>query len=217
VFFSAIATSGCGSAPSSPPRPAAAPSRFGITTVTNVATDGCGHSTNTTFTVTVNLLTPPLALTCPANITVTAPDANGAVVSFDVTASGGCSTPTIDSSMPSGSLFPVGTTIVTNTAATPAVTPPMPLQRHSEFGHPSARAHQSGGYHRDRTGCEWRGVSFDVTASGGCTSPTVQSTPPSGSLFPVGTTIVTNTASDTCGNTTNATFKRHGEIRHCRR
>jgi len=207
VNFTATASSGCGSANvvSTPPSGSLFP--VGITTVTNVASDGCGHSTNATFTITVNLLTPPLVLTNPANITVTAPDANGAVVTYDVTASGGCSTPTIDSTMPSGSLFPVGITIVTNTASdtcgnttngtfTVTVnldTTPLSLTCPADI---TVTAPDANGAI----------VTFDVTASGGCTTPTIDSTMPSGSLFPVGTTIVTNTASDTCGNSTNATF-----------
>lgn len=49
-------------------------------------------------------------------------------------------------------------------------------------------------------------VSYVSTASGGCTPPTVVCNPPSGSIFPVGTTVVTCTASDTCGNTATCSF-----------
>ena len=51
-------------------------------------------------------------------------------------------------------------------------------------------------------------VFFTSTASGGCNQlPTVVCDPPSGSTFPLGTTKVTCTASDTCGNTTNCSFE----------
>src|SRR5207253_6536063 len=49
-------------------------------------------------------------------------------------------------------------------------------------------------------------VNFTVTASGGCSPPTVVANPPSGSTFPVGTTTVTATASDTCGNSASCSF-----------
>ncbi|MSU57603.1 MAG: HYR domain-containing protein [Pedosphaera sp.] len=51
-------------------------------------------------------------------------------------------------------------------------------------------------------------VTYLSSASGACIPPPVVSCfPLSGSIFPVGTTIVTCTASDTCGNSTNCTFK----------
>src|ERR1019366_7220735 len=50
-------------------------------------------------------------------------------------------------------------------------------------------------------------VFFTCTASGGCNPPPyVTANPPSGSTFPVGTTTVLTTASDTCGNSTNCSF-----------
>ena len=44
------------------------------------------------------------------------------------------------------------------------------------------------------------------TASGGCSPPTVTCTPPSGSVFPIGTTTVTCVAQDSCGNKAICTF-----------
>ena len=50
-------------------------------------------------------------------------------------------------------------------------------------------------------------VFYTCTATGGCKPPPkVVSIPPSGSLFRVGTTTVTTTASDTCGASTNCSF-----------
>ena len=70
---------------------------------------------------TVGLKTPPavaINLVCPAPITVPASGPAGAVVNFTVTASGGCGgTPTVICNPPSGSLFPVGVTLVTCTAS----------------------------------------------------------------------------------------------------
>jgi len=49
-------------------------------------------------------------------------------------------------------------------------------------------------------------VYFSVTAYGGCDAPSVTLKPPSGSIFPWGTTTVTATASDQCGNTNRCSF-----------
>ncbi|HEX9047604.1 MAG TPA: HYR domain-containing protein [Verrucomicrobiae bacterium] len=63
------------------------------------------------------LLTPPvLSLTVSSNITVTATSSNGAVVVYNTVANGGCSAPNIVSTKASGSIFPIGITIVTNIA-----------------------------------------------------------------------------------------------------
>ena len=43
-------------------------------------------------------------------------------------------------------------------------------------------------------------------AGGGCTAPTVACNPPSGSTFPIGTTVVNCIASDTCGGVANCSF-----------
>jgi hypothetical protein len=55
----------------------------------------------------------PLSLTCPSNITVRATSPAGAVVTYAApVASGGCPPVTINSVPPSGSTFPIGSTVV---------------------------------------------------------------------------------------------------------
>ncbi|PWU17532.1 MAG: hypothetical protein C5B50_11160, partial [Verrucomicrobia bacterium] len=49
-------------------------------------------------------------------------------------------------------------------------------------------------------------VNFASSATGGCSPPSVVCNPPSGSTFPVGTTTVTCTASDICGNSASCSF-----------
>jgi HYR domain-containing protein len=57
------------------------------------------------------------------------------------------------------------------------------------------------------SGPEGKTVSFTVTASDSCDSePTVECTPASGTVFPVGTTTVTCTATDADGNRSECTF-----------
>jgi len=51
-----------------------------------------------------------------------------------------------------------------------------------------------------------RTVNYTVTASDNCPGVTVVCTPPSGSIFPVGTTTVTCIATDASGNTATCTF-----------
>ncbi|MEP6817947.1 MAG: choice-of-anchor Q domain-containing protein [bacterium] len=49
-------------------------------------------------------------------------------------------------------------------------------------------------------------VNFTVTGSDNCSVPTIVSSPSSGSVFPVGTTTVTSTATDAAGNSTSCNF-----------
>ena len=57
------------------------------------------------------------------------------------------------------------------------------------------------------TGSSGATVFYTVTASGGCNPPpTVTANPPSGSIFPIGTTTVFASASDTCGDSAQCSF-----------
>ena len=139
VFFNVTASGGCSPPPfvtAVPPSGSTFP--IGITTVYSTASDGCGTSTNCSFTVTV--VRPPISLNCSSNLTVIATSSNGAIVYFNVTASGGCSPPPLVTAIPpSGSTFPIGITTVYSTASdscgtstncsfTVTVTPPANLQ-----------------------------------------------------------------------------------------
>jgi hypothetical protein len=149
----------------------------------------------------------PINLICSSNLTVNATSSGGATVFFTVTASGGCSPPPFFESIPpSGSIFPIGTTTVYTTASdscgdttncsftVTVVEPPIVLNCSSNL---TVTATSSNGVT----------VFFTVTASGGCSPPPFfESIPPSGSIFPIGTTTVYTTASDSCGDTTNCSF-----------
>jgi len=145
-------------------------------------------------------------LTCSTNITATATSSNGAVVFYNSTASGGCSPPpSLSCNPPSGSTFPIGTTTVTCTASdtcgqstncsftVKVVRPPLVLACSTNL---TVGATSSNG----------AVVFYTSTASGGCPPVTLVCNPPSGSTFPIGTVVVTCTASDTCGSTTNCSF-----------
>jgi hypothetical protein len=149
----------------------------------------------------------PCALSCPANITKSNdPNQCGAVVTYPApTSSGGCGA--ITCSPASGSFFPKGTTTVTCTSGTgggscsftvtvndtqpPTITCPANIA----VAAPATCPPTSG-----------RPVTFAPTASDNCPGVTVVCTPASGSIFPVGTTTVTCTATDTSGNTATCTF-----------
>jgi len=168
---------------------------------------GAGFTTNGSYHA--FLVTPPvLSLTCSTNITITASSSTGAIVSFSLTVTGGCSQATLTANPPSGSNFPVGTNTVNVTASdlcghtntcsftvkvNPPVYPPIVLACPTNI---TVTATSSNG----------AVVSFAAAASGGCSSPNVVASPPSGSTFPVGTTTVTTTAGDSCGTSTNCSF-----------
>jgi hypothetical protein len=154
---------------------------------------------------TLNVSTPPCIITCPANITVNVdPNQCGAVVTYPApTSTGVCGT--ITTSPASGSFFPTGTTTVTATSSVgggtctftirvndtqpPTITCPANITRSNDAG-------QCGAV-----------VAFaSPTATDNCSGVTVTSVPASGSLFPLGTTTVTSTATDASGNTATCTF-----------
>lgn len=89
---------------------------LGTTLVTWTATDESGNSASATQTVTIVDTTPP-TLTLPADITVPKDDSAGATVTFTVTAGDICdAAPRVQCDPPSGSRFPIGTTLVSCSA-----------------------------------------------------------------------------------------------------
>ena len=85
----------------------------GDTVVTYTAIDDTGNSTDCSFTVTVNGISPSFT-TCPSNIN----QANdiglcGATVTYATPTAGACYTVSLTSGLASGSFFPIGTTNIT--------------------------------------------------------------------------------------------------------
>ena len=202
LFYTVTASGGCTTPTIVANPPSGSTFPIGTTTVTATASDTCGNSATCSFTVTVY---PQLTIACPPNITTAATGPNGATAFYNVNATGGCSPPPfVTANPPSGSTFPVGTNTVlatasdscgnsTNCSFTVTVYPQPTIPCPSNI---TVAA----------TGPSGAVVFFTVTASGGCTPPTIVANPPSGSTFPVGTTTVTVTASDTCGNTATCSF-----------
>jgi hypothetical protein len=144
----------------------------------------------------------PCILECPADVSVANdPGECGAIVNYTEPSGAGCGTVTCDH--PSGSFFGVGDTLVTCTSSAgpscsftvtvtdeedPTISCPADITVNATLGSCSAV------------------VNFTVSGDDNCADPTIVSSPPSGSVFPVGTTTVTATATDAAGNTKSCTF-----------
>jgi hypothetical protein len=180
----------------------------GTTTVTCTATDAAGNHTSCSFTVTVNDTQPP-AITCPASITHgTDPNSATAVVTFLPTATDNCPGVTFNCSPASGSTFALGTTPVTCTATdahsntsscsftvTVVDTQPPTI---------NCPANQTGTNTPNQCGAA---VTYPApTITDNTPGSTFACSPASGSFFPVGTTMVTCTATDSGGNHSNCSF-----------
>ncbi len=184
----------------------------GTSTVKCIATDASGNKDSCTFTITVNDAEPPRAF-CPQNISASNdPGQCGAELSFNADVGDNCPGATIDSCVPpSGSVFPVGLTVVTcyfsdaagnenkcsfnvtvRDTTLPAVVCP------ADITVPGVQNGQV---------CEAI-VNYPAPqTSDNCSGPvTVVCLPASGSIFPVGTTTVTCTATDVAGNEARCSF-----------
>lgn len=181
---------------------------FGNTTVTCNATDTHGNAaTPTTFTVTVQDTTSP-TLSLPADIIIEATGPSGAVVTFTASSSD-----IVDGSVPvnctpaSGSIFALGTTTVNCSAA----------DSHGNTANDSFTVTV-----QDTTGPELTlpaNITAEATSASGAAvtfassaldivdgSLPVTCIPASGSIFPLGTTTVNCSATDSNNNTTTGSF-----------
>ena len=193
---------------------------LGTTTVTCTATDASQNSSSATFDVTVHLLpdtTAPVLDGMPADIEVWTADPNG--TSVDYTAPTATDdrdpTPVVGCDPQSGATFPVGNTTVRCTAtdesgnsasASFAVTVNLTVEPTDTT--PPVLSGMPGDVDVLTTDAAGMVVEFvDPTATDDVDpAPNVGCLPASGTLFPVGTTTVTCTATDADGNSTSATF-----------
>lgn len=179
----------------------------GITTVICTATDGSGNRETCSFQVNVSDAEPPVLL-CPANRTVPAEAGRcDAVVNFAPIVADNCPGVTLVCTPPSGTRFMLGQTPVTcvatdtsghtnrcsflvtvNDSQNPTVHCPTNLVVTPEPGLCGAT------------------VTFAATVSDNCIGATLTCMPPSGSIFPAGTNVVTCTARDLGGNTAQCAF-----------
>jgi hypothetical protein len=184
---------------------------LGTTTVTCTARDSSGNTASCSFTVTVVDTIAP-AIAAPANIAgVQATGPTGAVVSY----TGPTATDLVDGSRPvtcspaSGSVFPIGTTTVTCTAkdtrnntATSTFTVTVVDTQAPTISTPANIAGV------EATGPSGVVVNYPAPSATDLVdgSRSVTSSPASGSVFPLGTTTVTCTAKDACGNSCSTSF-----------
>ena len=176
-------------------------------TVTPTFTNGgvsCSGPSKT-FTITVNA-TP--TITCPANINVVNdPGVCGATVTYAPATVTGAPTPTVSYSMPSGSVFPIGTTTVTVTATNvcAVVTCSFTVTvRDTELPVITCPSNIT----VTATGACTKVVNYTVTATDNCPGFTIVRTAglASGSAFPLGVTTVTHRVTDASGNISTCSF-----------
>ena len=178
---------------------------LGATIVTCTATDTAGNKTVKTFIVTVRDTVAPV-ITCPSAVTVNQDRVAGALVNYAASATDNSGTVNFTASPASGTVFPVGPTIVTCTASDPAgnTTVKTFLVTVKDPEAPVITCPTAITVDQDQP----NGALVTYAASATDNSGTVNFTalPASGTVFPLGPTVVTCTATDPSGNTTVRTF-----------
>jgi hypothetical protein len=184
------------------------PYPVGVTTVTWTVADSHGHTTTGTQNIAITDDEFPVIHNLPANIT-TGTDANSCAATVTWTAptsTDNCGV-TMVSNHHSGDVFPIGTTTVTYTATDihghvttgsfavtvadnqlPTIACPQDIIVSAQPGKNGAN------------------VTYTVTAGDNCGMPVLTYTIASGSLFGIGSTPVTATATDANGNHVSCTF-----------
>ena len=183
----------------------------GVTTVTYTAVDAAGNTTLCTFTVTVRDILAPVTATCPASISVST-DAGtcGAAVGWMVPAfTDNCGVVAVTSTHTPGDVFPLGTTMVTYTATDAAGNVGTCSFSVTVADHeaPVIAGCPADINVNNTPGLCGATVTWTApTATDNCTLTGFVSNRTPGSVFPIGTTTVTYTATDAAGNTTLCTF-----------
>ena len=209
VTFTVTATDACDPAPKVECSPAASSTfPIGTTTVTCTATDKFGNTATSSFNVVVQDTAAP-ELHLPSDITVAAQGPTGAVVKFSVTVTDADDrSPRVVCNPASGSMFPIGTTTVACTAVDKAGNVASGAFRVTVQDAAAPDLAVPGDMTVRATSAAGALVTFTATATdavdGACP---VTCTPASGSVFRLGTTTVTCTASDKSGNKATASFR----------
>jgi hypothetical protein len=183
---------------------------FGTTTIRCSATDSTGVMTEGQFSIIVFDFTGPV-VHVPADIVKDATSPKGAVVEFTVTAEDAVDGPLDPHCTPaSGSLFPIGSTTVRCDAVDAHHN-----SGHGEFrvtivdAHPNPILKLPDPITAEATGPHGAEVKYEASGEPGSPDETITSfgcTLASNSLFPLGTTTVSCTATDAHGASTTGTF-----------
>ncbi len=172
-----------------------------------VAVDAAGNVDTASFTMTVIDTQPPVVGVPVEVYAANEPEECGAVVAFDPVVTDNCSDPTIFCDMPSGSFFPVGITEVTcigtdregnaDTAMFPVIV--------ADTSHPVIDCPIDIEIFND-SGSYGAIVYFEPEVNDNCPEVNIDVSPPSGSFFDIGTSMVTVFATDKVGNAATCSF-----------
>jgi hypothetical protein len=179
----------------------------GVTTATCITVDASGNADTSSFDVVVNDTEAPV-LDNPGAVSVpNDPGQCGAVVDFVLTATDNCSETTIFYNPPSGSFFGLGSTMIKAVAIDAAGNADTLL-----FGVTVVDAEAPDVecpddiFVQNDIGEYGAVVEFTPTASDNCPNLTLTVSPPSGSLYGVGTTQIEVVAVDIIGNSDTCYF-----------
>ncbi|MES2559229.1 MAG: HYR domain-containing protein [Bacteroidota bacterium] len=178
----------------------------GTTNITWTARDASGNTSTCEQTVTVTDNIAP-TISCPSNISILATSAAGATATYATpTANDNCSaTVTLTGGLASGSTFPIGTTIVTYRATDPAGNNVSCSFTVTVTGLPPVIVCVPNQVVNNAAGQCGSPVSFMATETTAIPASTITYSMAPGSFFPVGTTNVTATATNSVG-TSSCTF-----------
>jgi len=180
----------------------------GTTTVTYTAKDPAGNSATCSFTVTVRDKTNPIFTKCTADVVVNAKANCSTTVTWTAPiATDNCGTPILTSNHQPGEIFSAGITTVIYTA-TDASGNIAKCSFKVTVNDKTAPVIQCVTDITSSTdGTCGATVTWTDPVATDCSSVTFVSEPKSGSVFQVGTTTVTYTATDADGNSSQCTFK----------
>ena len=182
---------------------------IGINTVNCTASDPHGNTTQTSFTITVLGNAGPKFTSRPPDITLDATSPAGAVATYQtpIAVSQIDGPETVTCTPPSGSTFPVGTTIVTCTASDSGNTSHVSFHVTVVSHAPPTITVPTPGPVVDAQGPQGAVVTYVASAKDSFGHPiAVTCVPRSGSLFPLGSTTVTCSAIDSFGNSASKSF-----------
>ena len=165
--------------------------------------DGNGNSTTANQQVVISDVTPP-TIVCPANISVNATSAAGAVVNYTTpVGTDNCAgvVTTLTAGVASGSTFPIGNTTITYTARDAAGNTTTCSFTVTVAGLAPVIVCPSNITVNNTTGQCGANVSFAATETTGIPASTITYSHAPGSFFPIGTTTVTATATNAVGTT----------------
>ncbi len=206
VSFDSVSATDAVSTPIVVESPAAGQFPLGSTPVTVTATDAASNQSQCSFTVTVADFAGP-SVTCPTDLTAEATSGAGATVDYDdATATDAVTTPVVQYSQDSGTVFPLGMTTVTVQATASGVTASCSFTITVQDTTPPTISCPGDETVEVTSPAGAIAVYPDATASDAVSTPTIAYSRASGTDFPLGPTVVTATATDAAANAASCSF-----------